>query len=100
MWTHKKIREYVEKQKKGQCTGIDDNLIENIDNIKQEITSKELNINLPDNLSKIEKDVLMYFFEEMMPFDEIAKLMGLRRERVRQIKQKALRKIKINTKLI
>ncbi|OIO75236.1 MAG: hypothetical protein AUJ85_03590 [Elusimicrobia bacterium CG1_02_37_114] len=51
-----------------------------------------------DDIVQIEKDILKHFFEEKMPLAEIAKLLGLRRESVRQIKQKALRKIKINTK--
>ena len=46
-------------------------------------------------VSEIEKTILRLFFEEEKTLDEIAGLLRLRRERVRQLKQKALRRLEL-----
>jgi len=95
-WIHKKIRKFIKNEKKMELTEFDDNVIKNI---CEKEPYKNTEIKFPNNLDKIEKDILKHFFEKKMPLDKIAILFDLRRERVRQIKQKALRKIRINTKL-
>lgn len=56
---------------------------------------------IPDNLAtanqlpEIEKTILRLFFLEEKTLDEIARILQLRRERVRQLKQKALRRIEL-----
>jgi len=52
-------------------------------------------------LNEREKNIVMAFYgigKEEMTFDEIAKMYGLSRERVRQIKEKAIRKLRHFTK--
>ena len=58
---------------------------------------KELLKTLAQNIqvSEIEKTILRLFFEEEKNLDEIAGLLRLRRERVRQLKQKALRRLEL-----
>jgi DNA-directed RNA polymerase specialized sigma subunit len=58
---------------------------------------KELLKTLAQNIqvSEIEKTILRLFFEEEKTLDEIAGLLRLRRERVRQLKQKALRRLEL-----
>jgi len=46
-------------------------------------------------VSELEKTILRLFFEEGKTLDEIAGLLRLRRERVRQLKQKALRRLEL-----
>jgi DNA-directed RNA polymerase specialized sigma subunit len=46
-------------------------------------------------VSEIEKTILRLFFEEEKTLDEISGLLRLRRERVRQLKQKALRRLEL-----
>jgi RNA polymerase primary sigma factor len=95
-WIHKKIRESVAREKTKEFTELDDNILENI---HENENQKDTELKLSRSLDKIEKDILRHFFEDEMPLDEIAVLLSVRRERVRQIKQKALRKMKINAKL-
>jgi DNA-directed RNA polymerase specialized sigma subunit len=58
---------------------------------------KELLKTLAQNIqvSEIEKTILRLFFVEEKTLDEIAGLLRLRRERVRQLKQKALRRLEL-----
>ncbi|OGS21247.1 MAG: hypothetical protein A3J83_06665 [Elusimicrobia bacterium RIFOXYA2_FULL_40_6] len=96
-WINKRIREFVSKESKKNFLELSDSII---NNTLEEQPPETTKLKLPDNLDKIEKSVLKCFFEKRLPLDKIGLLLGLRRERVRQIKQKALRKMKINTKLI
>jgi len=48
-----------------------------------------------NQLPEIEKTILRLFFLEEKTLDEIASILKLRRERVRQLKQKALRRIEL-----
>jgi RNA polymerase sigma factor (sigma-70 family) len=48
-----------------------------------------------NQLPEIEKTILRLFFLEEKTLDEIASILQLRRERVRQLKQKALRRIEL-----
>ena len=57
-------------------------------------------IGLLKNLLELEGKVLQLLFEEQKPLDEILNILGIPRERIRQLKQKALRRLKINSKLI
>lgn len=97
-WIKKRIIEFVNKENKSRIPNSD-----NIENVAEEIHDKEMQeskiVDLPGNLSSIEKKVIKLFFEEHKTLNEISELLGIRRERVRQIKQKALRKLKINKKI-
>ncbi len=48
-----------------------------------------------DRLPELEKTILHLFFLEEKTLDEIAEILHLRRERVRELKQKALRRIEL-----
>ncbi|MBN2754391.1 MAG: sigma-70 family RNA polymerase sigma factor [Candidatus Goldbacteria bacterium] len=54
---------------------------------------------IPDDFPEAEKAVLELSLVEGKPFKEIARVLGISRERVRQLKQKGLRRLKINKKL-
>ncbi len=54
---------------------------------------------LNKNLSVLEQKIFRLHFQEGKTLSQIAKELSIRREKVRQIKQLLLRKIKINTKL-
>jgi len=97
-WIHKRIREYAKKESTRGFAELDENILENTPEQASPGTD-ETGINLPDSLNQIEKTILKHLFEDRMPLDKIALLLGLKRERVRQIKQKALRKMKINNNL-
>ena len=51
-------------------------------------------LSLPDDMPKIEQTVLRMLYEQHKPLSEIAGEMNLRREKVRQLKQKALRRLR------
>jgi len=51
------------------------------------------------NLTSLEQKVFKLYFQEGKTLSQIAKKLGVHREKVRQIKQLLLRKIKINQKL-
>jgi RNA polymerase sigma factor (sigma-70 family) len=46
-------------------------------------------------LTEVEKNILHMFLGEEKTLDEIAEILQIRRERVRQLKQKALRRLKL-----
>jgi RNA polymerase sigma factor (sigma-70 family) len=48
-----------------------------------------------NSLPEIEQTILRLFFEDGKTLDEIAELLQIRRERVRQLKQKALRRLEL-----
>lgn len=52
-------------------------------------------IALPEDFPLLEKQILTLLFQEGKTLNEIAELLGLNREKVRQIKQKALRRLKL-----
>ncbi len=52
-------------------------------------------INLPDDMPFIEQNIIRQVFEENRSLTEISNLMGIRRERIRQIKQKAMRRLRL-----
>lgn len=54
---------------------------------------------IPDDFPEFEKAVLKLSLIEGRTFKEIAEALGISRERVRQLKQKGLRRLKINKKL-
>ena len=46
-------------------------------------------------LTEVERNILRMFFTEEKTLDEIAEILHIRRERVRQLKQKALRRLEL-----
>ncbi len=99
-WIKKQIIEFIKQQKKNTFLGLEEANIENI-SYNEEISIEDLDeINFEvNNLSDLEYKILELNFKQKIPLDEIAKILNLSREKVRQIKTKALRKLKVNTKL-
>ncbi len=52
-------------------------------------------LNLPEDMPEAEELILRYSFEDKLSLQQIAQRMGMRVERVRYIKAKALRRMKI-----
>ena len=67
--------------------------------IEKTYESEDLEVFLDKNLTPLEQKVFKLYFQQAKTLSQIAKELGIRRERVRQIKQLLLRKIKINQKL-
>ncbi len=90
-WIKKYILQALENEKKTSLYAGE--LIEN----EQEASSTEPvqhNITLPPDMPQPEKIVLSYLFEEQLSLSEIAEKMKLTREKVRQLKEKGLRRMK------
>lgn len=100
-WIKKYIIAFLNKQKKENFLSFDEvdvekiSYFEEISEDKTDIKEKISNLNLDD----LELKVISLNFKQKLPLDKIAKILNLPRERIRQIKSKALRKLKINTKL-
>jgi len=66
----------------------------------ENLESRDFDVaSLNKNLSVLEQKIFRLHFQEGKTLSQIAKELSIRREKVRQIKQLLLRKIKINTKL-
>jgi RNA polymerase sigma factor (sigma-70 family) len=90
-WIKKYIFQALENEKKTSLYAGE--LIEN----EQESPTTEpvkQNISLPPDMPSPEKEVLTYLFEEQLSLSEIAEKMKLPREKVRQLKEKGLRRMK------
>ena len=65
-------------------------------NITQAMKNKILRIlDTATGLTEVEENILRMFLGEEKTLDEIAETLHMRRERVRQLKQKALRRLKL-----
>ena len=96
-WIKKRIIQALEKEKKDslRAAEIDENLeaAVEIENINSSNT-----IVLPTKFPELEAKILRLFFEERKTLNEISGILNISRERVRQMKQKALRRLKIGLK--
>jgi RNA polymerase sigma factor (sigma-70 family) len=101
-WIKKRIIAFLNKESKQSMNALPYNDAIQNDNYEiltengeeQEIEPEE-NISLPDELPAIEKQFLILHFEKKKTLAEIAAIMNLPREKVRQIKQKALRRMRL-----
>lgn len=99
-WIKKKILEAIQKE-----------IIQSLDSVELnedilEIPAKDnfceindLDIFINENLSPLEQDIFKLHFQQEKSLSQIANELGIRREKVRQTKQKLLRKIKIKQRL-
>lgn len=105
-WIKKQILSYLKKQNKFEILSFNEI---DLDSLKYNEDFNEENILLSnlqkkidfDNycLTKLETEILKLCFYEKLPFREISKRLDLSTERVRQLYQRAIRKIKINKNL-
>lgn len=92
-WIKKKMLAAVEAEKKASL-----NPTEYHENIAKTISTQNTNhenINIPTAFPTVEKQVLHLLYNEEFTLSEIAEKMNISRERVRQLKEKALRRLKI-----
>lgn len=103
-WVKKQILEYIKNNKKLNLTNFDEVGLENLsyeENFDHQQYKENNKINFKkDTIDELEQKVLDLNFNKNLPLDKISKELNIPRERVRQIYNKALRKIKINTKVI
>ena len=93
-WIKKYILAAVDKEKKHSLNST--NLNEEITKDKKAITIKsDTNIVLPSDMPENEKNVLTMLYEDEFTLKEIAEELGISRERVRQLKEKGLRRLRV-----
>ncbi len=93
-WIKKYILAAVDKEKKHSLNSM---------NLNEEITKDEkaaaikpiTNFNLPSDMPENEKTVLTMLFQDEFTLKEIAQELGISRERVRQLKEKGLRRMRV-----
>ena len=92
-WIKKKIIKAIEQEKKESLDSIE--FTENITSEKvQNEPQIKKQIKLPDSIPENEKTVLELLFNEEKTLNEIAEFLGISRERVRQLKEKGLRRLR------
>jgi len=97
-WIKKRIMKYVEKEKSKY--DLNDKLFQNkIDKNPKEESTPKSRISFPERMPELEKQVLDLLFNEGKPLIEISKILNISREKVRQIKEMGLRRLKIKKTL-
>lgn len=87
-WIKKKIIDYIQKEKAIKVVDISE--YENdISYAETVLTEKEIHIS--EALPETERQILDLFINKRKTLNEIAEYMGMRREKVRQLKEKAAR---------
>jgi len=101
-WIKKKILEALEREKKFSLGSV--SLDEDIETVQEAPSSGSEEVSLPrfdisQDLPELEAKILTMFLIERKTLREISQDLGMRREKVRQLKEKAIRQLKINQKL-
>ncbi len=94
-WVKKKILQFLDTEIKFRSRTVE--LNEGV--VSGEIAEPaevETKINLPDDMPSIEQKIIRQVYEENRSLTEISNLLGIRRERIRQIKQKAMRRLRLS----
>jgi RNA polymerase sigma factor (sigma-70 family) len=91
-WIKKKILEAIDKEKKGSLDSI--KLIDESVETREDALKTSQYLKLPQNMPDIERQILRMLFEEQLTLKEIAQELEISRERVRQLKEKALRRMR------
>jgi len=100
-WVKRKILEAIQKEKIQSLNSVElkeEILVNPI--IEETYESVDLDVSpLTKNFSSLEQKIFKLHFQQEKTLSQIAKELGIRREKVRQTKQLLLRKIKFNQKL-
>ena len=100
-YIRKNMLEYISKEKR--CSlgvlGLDENIETAQSPGQEEGFKKTEDIKLPDDLGKTEKMIVTSLFRDGKPLALIGKELGIPRERTRQLKERALRKMRVNRDL-
>jgi len=98
-WIKKRIIQALEKEKKNSLSAVElDESTESPQDYRVENRMALSSINLPADIPELEANVLRMFFEEKKTLNEISETLNISREKIRQLKQKALRRLKIGLK--
>lgn len=97
-WIKKRIIAALENEKKNSMSSLslDEEQFDVPDQTEKSSSSRQLD--LPAGFPEDEKQVLTALFQEELTLSEIADKLNLPRERVRQLKEKALRRLRAVTK--
>ncbi|MFC1898306.1 sigma-70 family RNA polymerase sigma factor [Candidatus Cloacimonadota bacterium] len=97
-WIKKRILEAVDKEKKTNFNtsslkdGVTGDKTRSINPLKQD------KLSFPENMPQAERLVIKLLFKDQFTLKEISEQLGISRERVRQLKEKALRRMRIAKK--
>ncbi len=101
-WIKKRILESIDKEYKETGSNViyNDNLdalneSNHTDNDRSENQVEQSQIQIPAGFPDEEKAVLHLHFNKKEPLDKISATLGISREKVRQLKQKALRRLRL-----
>ena len=95
-WIKKYILAAIEKEKKVSLDSI--KLTEESVETKEGELKTSQYLKLPQNMPVIERKILRMQFEDQLTLKEIAQELEISRERVRQLKEKALRRMRVTVK--
>lgn len=92
-WIKKYILDYIAKDSNSPFSEYHENLHQtDLDTIQT--TKETISIEFPPNFPSLEKKVIILLYQNEFTLAEVAKNLNLSRERVRQIREKALRRLK------
>jgi len=94
-WIKKNILAAIDKEKKSSLDSI--KLTEESAETKEDELKTSQYLKLPQNMPDIERKILRMQFEEQLTLKEIAQELKISRERVRQLKEKALRRMRVTS---
>ena len=94
-WIKKKMLAAIDKEKKSSLDSI--KLTEESVEAKEDELITSPYLKLPQNMPDIEKKILRMLFEEQLTLKEISQELKISRERVRQLKEKALRRMRVTS---
>jgi RNA polymerase sigma factor (sigma-70 family) len=97
-WIKKYILEAVEKEIKNTFNMTEMDVEKSADENKNLMQEKWKELSLPQNMPEAEKIILKLIYENQLTLNEIAARLEMPREKVRQIKEKALRRMRAHKK--
>lgn len=98
-WIRKRVIESVEKEKKSTYKTSALNEETTRDEIQTPEQSTRDKLAFPEGIPEAEKIVVKLLYEDQLTLKEISKQLGISRERVRQLKEKALRRMRVKGKI-
>jgi RNA polymerase sigma factor (sigma-70 family) len=97
-WIKKRLLAAISNEKRSSLGAeeLDENSLEDTTDpsTNPQNTSKSASLNLPPGMPILEKQILILSFEQQLTIKEIAQNLGISNEKVKQHRQKALRRIK------
>ncbi len=92
-WIKKYILDYIGKESNLPFSEYDENL-HNTEYESLQTSPETISIEFPPNFPLLEKEVIIKLYQHEFTLSEVAKQLQLPRERVRQVREKALRRLK------